>query len=61
MSRPLRTPQPSAAAPPTRQWIRRVFPLADGVTYAIAAGALAAVWLVAESLESLAAHLAGAL
>ena len=49
-----------AARPSARDWIRRVFPLADGVTYVIAAGVLAVVWIGTELLDSLAAHLAGA-
>ena len=49
-----------ATRPSTRDWIRRVFPLADGVTYVIAAGVLAVVWIGTELLDSLAAHLAGA-
>lgn len=48
------------ASPSAGDWIRRVFPLADGVTYLIAAGVLAVVWIGTDLLDSLAAHLAGA-
>jgi len=64
MTRPVRVVQPDAqvvprSAPSLRRRIRRAFPLADGVTYAIAAGSLTAVWIVAELLEVFGTHLAG--
>ena len=43
-----------------RDWVRRAFPLADGVTYLIAVGVLAVVWLGSELFDALAAHLTGA-
>lgn len=58
---PVLPPRPSAPARSVRQWIRRAFPLADGVTYVIAGGALAATWLVVELLDRVAAYLAGVL
>lgn len=61
MNKPeLREPRRPSSTSPTRAWIRRVFPLADGVTYLIAAGVLASTWTASALLEALAAHLAGA-
>lgn len=40
-----------------REWVRRAFPLADGVTYVYAAGVMAATWVGADLLEKLGAAL----
>ena len=65
MTRPGRTVRADASVvaaptPSLRRRLRRAFPLVDGVTYAIAAGALTTIWLVAKLLEALGSHLAGA-
>ena len=40
-----------------REWVRRAFPLADGVTYVYAAGVMAATWIGADLLDKLGAAL----
>lgn len=54
-----RIPTRRQAASGAQQRVRKAFPLADGVTYAIAAGALAAVLTITQLLEAVGAHLAG--
>ena len=36
-----------------RAWVRRAFPLADGVTYVYAAAVMAATWIGADLLDQL--------